>query len=60
MLACLLACLVLAWCLLGACLLAKPVTSTLDTKEAYKTKTGSTSSVALTLAPTLALALTLG
>ena len=42
-------------------LLAKPVRSTLDTKEGYKTKTGSTSSVtrALTLAPTLALTLTL-
>ena len=39
-------------------LLAKPRGSTLDTKEGYKTKTGSTSLV--TLAPTLALALTLG
>ena len=35
-------------CLLLACLLlAKPVRSTLDTKEGYKTKTGSTSSVTL-------------
>ena len=34
-----------AWCLL----LAKPVRSTLDTKEGYKTKTGSTSSVTLAL-----------
>ena len=42
-------------CLLLACLLlAKPTGSTLDTKEGYKTKTGSTSSV------TLALALNLG
>ena len=31
-----------------ACLLAKPVRSTLDTKEGYETKTGSTSSVTLT------------
>ena len=38
-------------CLLLACLLAKPVRSTLDTKEGYKTKTGSTSSATLTLAP---------
>ena len=39
-----------ASCLLLACLLlAKPVRSTLDTKEGYKTKTGSTSSVTLTL-----------
>ena len=35
--------------LLAACLLAKPVRSTLDTKKGYKTKTGSTSSVTLTL-----------
>ena len=47
-----------ACCLLAACLLAKPVRSTLDTKEGYKTKTGSTSSVTLALA--LALALSLG
>ena len=42
-------CLLLAaWLLLAACcLLAKPVRSTLDTKEGYKTKTGSTSSVTL-------------
>ena len=48
-------------CLL-ACLLAKPLRSTLDTKEGYKTKTGLTSSVTLTLALALtpALALTLG
>ena len=31
--------------LLLACLLAKPLRSTVGTKEAYKTKTGSTSSV---------------
>ena len=47
--------------LLACCLLllaAKPGRSTLDTKKGYKTKTGSTSSVTLTLtlAPTLALA----
>ena len=37
-------------CLLAACcLLAKPVRSSLETKEGYKTKTGSTSSVTLTL-----------
>ena len=51
----LLACLLLAACLL-ACLLvaaaAKPVRSTLDTKKGYKTKTGSTSSVILTLIKT--------
>ena len=46
--ACSLACL-LACCLRACLLLAKPVTSTLDTKEGYKTKTGSTSSVTLTL-----------
>ena len=46
----------LAACLLLACLLAKPGRSTLDTKKGYKTKTGSTSSVTLTLALTLALA----
>ena len=46
----------------ACCLLAKPVRSTRDTKEGYKTKTGSTSSVTLSLilALTLALALTLG
>ena len=38
----------LACCLL---LLAKPGRSTLDTKEGYKTKTGSTSSVTLTRTP---------
>ena len=49
------ACLLLAACLLPcllACLLAaKPSRSTLDTKKGYKTKTGSTSSVTLTLTP---------
>ena len=46
--ACLLAC-----CLLLACLLAaKPGRSTLDTKKGYKTKTGSTTSVTLTLIKT--------
>ena len=45
---------VLAACLLACCLLlAKPSGSTLDTKEGYKTKTGSTSSVTLTLTPLL-------
>ena len=45
-------CLLLA-CLLLACLLAaKPGRSTLDTKKGYKTKTGSTSSVTLTLIKT--------
>ena len=48
--ACLLACL-LACCLLLAA--AKPSWSTLDTKEGYKTKTGSTSSVTPTLTVTL-------
>ena len=39
-----------AACLLACCLLAaKPGRSTLDTKKGYKTKTGSTSSVTLTL-----------
>ena len=42
--ACLLAC-----CLLACLLAAKPGRSTLDTKKGYKTKTGSTSSVTLTL-----------
>ena len=44
-------------CLLAACLLTKPVRSTQDTKEGYKTKTSSTSSVTIiiTLIPTLAL-----
>ena len=41
-------CLLLPPCLLAA---AKPGRSTLDTKKAYKTKTGSTSSVTLTLTP---------
>ena len=42
-----------AACLLLACLLAaKPSRSTLDTKKGYKTKTGSTSSVTLTLIKT--------
>ena len=45
-----------AYCLLVCLLLAKPVRSTRDTKEGYKTKTGSTSSVT----PALGLALTLG
>ena len=54
MLACLLACLLAACLLLVACcLLAKPSGSTLDTKEGYKTKIGSTSSVTLTLTITL-------
>ena len=44
------ACLLLACLLLAACcLLAKPGRSTLDTKKGYKTKTGSASSVTLTL-----------
>ena len=44
------ACLLLgAWCLLACFLLSKHVRSTLDTKEGYKTKTGSTSSVTLAL-----------
>ena len=48
----------LAACLLACCLLlaaaaaAKPGRSTLDTKKGYKTKTGSTSSVILTLIKT--------
>ena len=49
------ACLLLAACclLLAACLLAaKPSRSTLDPKKGYKTKTGSTSSVTLTLIKT--------
>ena len=47
------ACLLAACCLLLACcLLAKPGRSTLDTKKGYKTKTGSTSSVTLTLIKT--------
>ena len=43
-----------AACLLAACLpaVAKPGRSTLDTKKGYKTKTGSTSSVTLTLTRT--------
>ena len=49
------ACLLAACCLLACCLLllaaaaAKPGRSTQDTKKGYKTKTGSTSSVTLTL-----------
>ena len=47
--ACIVACLLLTACkLLPACLLAKPVGSTLDTKEDYKSKSSSTSSVTLT------------
>ena len=42
---------VLACCLLACFLLATPVGSTLDNKEGYKTKTGSTSWVTLTLIP---------
>ena len=42
------ACLLLACLLLACCLLAKPVRSTLDTREGYNAKTGSTSSVTLT------------
>ena len=41
------ACLLLACFLLLACLLAKLGMSTVDTKEGYKTKTGSTRSVTL-------------
>ena len=41
------ACCLLAACLLACLLAAKPGRSTLDTKEGYKTKTGSTSSVTL-------------
>ena len=42
-----------ACCLLAACcFLAKPGRSTLDTKKGYKTKTGSTGSVNLTLIKT--------
>ena len=40
-----------ACCLLAAAAAAKPGRSTLDTKKGYKTKTGSTSSVTLTLTP---------
>ena len=46
--ACLVACRPPACLLLGCCLLAKPVRSTLDTREGYNAKTGSTSSVTLT------------
>ena len=46
--------------MLARLLLAKLVGSTLDTKEGYKTKIGSTSSVTRTLTLALALALTLG
>ena len=51
------ACLLLAACRLplAACLLAKPVRSTLDIKEGYTTKTSSTSLVTLALTLTLAL-----
>ena len=41
-----------AACLLAAAAAAKPGRSTLDTKKGYKTKTGSTSSVTLTLIKT--------
>ena len=44
------ACLLLAACCWLAAAAAKPGRSTLDTKKGYKTKTGSTSSVTLTLA----------
>ena len=43
------ACCFLACCLLACLLAAKPGRSTLDTKKGYKSKTGSTSSVTLTL-----------
>ena len=45
---CLLACYLPACLLLACCFLAKPVRSTLDTREGYNTKTGSTSLVTLT------------
>ena len=45
---CLVACYLPSCLLLACCLLAKPVRSTLDTREGYNTKTGSTSSVTLT------------
>ena len=45
---CLVACYLPSSLLLACCLLAKPVRSTLDTREGYNTKTGSTSSVTLT------------
>ena len=45
--------------LLLAAAAAKPGRSTLDTKKGYKTKTGSTSSVTLTLPKTATLTLTL-
>ena len=45
---CLVACYLPACLLLACCLLAKLVRSTLDTREGYNTKTGSTSSVTLT------------
>ena len=45
---CLVACYLLACLLLAWCLLPKPVRSTLDTTEGYNTKTGSTSLVTLT------------
>ena len=46
-----------ACCLLLLAAAAKPGRSTLDPKKGYKTKTGSTSSVTLTLGPTLTLEL---
>ena len=52
--ACLLACLLLD-CLLACLPAAKPGRSTLDTKKGYKTKTGSTRSVTLTLGLTATL-----
>ena len=45
---CLFACYLPACLLLACCLLAKPVRSTLDTREGYNTKTGSTGLVTLT------------
>ena len=45
---CLVACYLPACLLLACCLLAKPVRSTLDTREGYNTKTGSSSLVTLT------------
>ena len=46
--ACLVACYPLACLLLACCLLAKPFRSTLDTREGYNAKTGSSSLVTLT------------
>ena len=45
---CLVACYPPACLLLACCLLAKPVTSTLDTREGYNAKTSSSSLVTLT------------